>query len=101
MRRSVSAAMGTVELTGLLMMLSKAPGQCLPAASTRPLTMPALICVVFWVVLVVGFWFWWWVFFGLSFFCVQRLVVGRLFFPFFLKTNLFLSHIIVIVSLNH
>jgi hypothetical protein len=35
--------MGTVELTGLEMMLRRAPGQCLPAASTRPLTMPALI----------------------------------------------------------
>lgn len=76
---SVSAAMATVELTGLEMMFSSActymhtrfmvqraplmrqhvvqselqgllaavtrtPGACLPTASVRPLTMPALIC---------------------------------------------------------
>ena len=40
---STSAAMGTVELTGLEMMLSTALGACLATAAARAATMPALM----------------------------------------------------------
>ena len=40
---NTSAAMGTVELTGLEMMVSTAPGACLATAVTSVWTMPALI----------------------------------------------------------
>ena len=39
----ISAVMGTVELTGLLMTLSRAPGHASAHAATRSRTMPALI----------------------------------------------------------
>mmetsp|Transcript_27161 Transcript_27161/g.69129 ORF Transcript_27161/g.69129 Transcript_27161/m.69129 type:complete len:244 (-) Transcript_27161:335-1066(-) len=42
-RLNTSAAMGTVELTGLEMMATQAVGQCLAMASHRLATMPALM----------------------------------------------------------